>query len=94
MEDELGRTVTRWWFQISFIFTPKIGEDEPILNNIFSNGLVQPPTRLVSRMFPLPPRASQFPRWLWGRKRQQSKETVEGEQKSNQAKLDERLGIS
>ena len=29
----------------------------------------------------------------FGRKRQQSKETVEGEQKSNQAKLDERLGF-
>ena len=34
------------WFQISFIFTPKIGEDEPILTVAsFSNGLVQPPTR-------------------------------------------------
>ena len=25
----------RWWFQIFFIFTPKIGEDEPILTIIF-----------------------------------------------------------
>ena len=38
------------WVVVSniFIFTPKIGEDEPILTSIaayFSNGLVQPPTR-------------------------------------------------
>ena len=33
-------------FQTFFIFTPKIGEDEPILTNIFSKGLVQPPTRM------------------------------------------------
>ena len=26
---------SRWWFQIFVIFTPKIGEDEPILTNIF-----------------------------------------------------------
>ena len=26
----------RWWFQIFFIFSPKIGEDEPILTSIFS----------------------------------------------------------
>ena len=30
--------------QIFCIFIPKIGEDEPILTHIFSNGLVQPPT--------------------------------------------------
>lgn len=41
---------------------------------------------------PLPPRAPHYT-LVVGRKRQQSKETVEGEQKSNQAKLDERLGI-
>ena len=29
------------------VFTPKLGEDEPILTIIFSRGLVQPPTRLV-----------------------------------------------
>ena len=29
---------SRWWFQIFFIFTPKIGEDEPILTNIFQMG--------------------------------------------------------
>ena len=23
------------WFQICFLFTPKIGEDEPMLTNIF-----------------------------------------------------------
>ena len=31
------------------IFTPKIGEDEPILtNSYFSDGLVQPPTSFVT----------------------------------------------
>ena len=29
---------TRWWFQISFIFTPKIGEDEPFWLVIFQMG--------------------------------------------------------
>ena len=34
-----------WWqLKYSFIFTPKLGEDEPILTHIFSKGLVQPPT--------------------------------------------------
>jgi len=37
------------WVMVSFFsFTPKIGEDEPILTSVaayFSNGLVQPPTR-------------------------------------------------
>ena len=33
-------------FKYVFMCTPKIGEDEPILTHIFSNGLVQPPTRL------------------------------------------------
>ncbi len=28
-----------WWFQIFFIFTPKIGEDEPILTFIFFKGV-------------------------------------------------------
>ena len=27
--------VSRWWFHIFFIFTPKIGQDEPILTSIF-----------------------------------------------------------
>ena len=27
--------ITGWWFQICFIFTPKIGEDEPILTILF-----------------------------------------------------------
>ena len=31
---------------IFVIFTPKIGEDEPILTSIFSTGLVQPPTSI------------------------------------------------
>ena len=29
---------TRWWFQTFFMFTPKIGEDEPIFTNIFQVG--------------------------------------------------------
>ena len=29
---------TGWWFQPFFIFTPKIGEDEPILTNVFQMG--------------------------------------------------------
>ena len=37
--------LTSRWFQTIFIFTPKIGEDEPILTIIFLKGLVQPPTR-------------------------------------------------
>ena len=42
-----NQVLTRWWFQIFFIFTPKIGEDDPILMSIFfSDGRVsiQPPT--------------------------------------------------
>jgi len=27
-----------WWFEIFFIFTPKFGEDEPILTHIFQVG--------------------------------------------------------
>ena len=30
--------LSRWWFQIFFIFTPILGEDEPILTNIFQMG--------------------------------------------------------
>ena len=34
------------WFQLFFLFTPKLGEGEPHLTvAYFSNGLVQPPTR-------------------------------------------------
>jgi len=28
-----------WWFQAFFIFTPKLGEDEPILTSIFFKGV-------------------------------------------------------
>ena len=35
----------RWWFQITFIFTPKLGEDLKIWGPYFSDGLKpQPPT--------------------------------------------------
>ena len=37
-------STTRWWFPIFFIFTPILGEDDPILTNIISDGL-KPPTR-------------------------------------------------
>ena len=30
-----GRARARWWFQIFFMFIPKIGEDEPISTHIF-----------------------------------------------------------
>ena len=35
----LGETMSwsRYWFQICFMFTPKIGEDEPILTNMFQS---------------------------------------------------------
>ena len=38
------------WVVVSifFMFTPKIGEDEPILTSIFFKGVVQPPTSYVS----------------------------------------------
>ena len=39
----INHTIARWWFQIFFIFTPKIGEDSHF-DEYFSNGLVQPPT--------------------------------------------------
>ena len=48
-KDQIGSGwVERWssgWWQLNFfIFTPKIGEDEPILTSIFFKGVVQPPT--------------------------------------------------
>ena len=43
-----------WWLDYSFLFSPRqIGEDEPILTEIFSKGLVQPPTsHWLSMPFP------------------------------------------
>ena len=35
---QLTSITTGWWFQTLFIFTPKIGEDEPILTHIFQMG--------------------------------------------------------
>ena len=35
-----------WWFQTYLMFTPNLGKI-PILTNIFSDGLVQPPTQLL-----------------------------------------------
>jgi len=37
---ELPPTMTGWWFQIFFIFTPKIGEDSHF--DLFSKGLKPP----------------------------------------------------
>ena len=42
-----------WWFQIFFIISPTWGND-PIWRAYFSNGLVQPPTRLPGLKFPRP----------------------------------------
>ena len=41
--------VAIWWWQCKwfFIFTPILGEDEPILTCIFFKWVVQPPTRIV-----------------------------------------------
>ena len=44
--------VSRWWFQIFFMFTPKIGEDSHF-DSYFSKGLVQPPTTVVYALTPL-----------------------------------------
>ncbi len=47
------KTTTRCWFQTFFIFTPKLGEDEPILTNIFQRGWNhQPDNFLVSKYMP------------------------------------------
>ena len=35
---------SRWWQLTYFLFSPLFGEDEPILTNIFQQGL-KPPTR-------------------------------------------------
>ena len=32
------KSKSRWWFEIFFIFIPKIGEDEPNLTHIFQRG--------------------------------------------------------
>ena len=37
---------TRWWFHIFFMFTPTVGEDQPILSNIFQMGLVETTNQL------------------------------------------------
>ena len=50
LSEGLSSSKTSWWFQRLFIFTPKIGEDEPIMTSIsayLSKGLVQPPTGKV-----------------------------------------------
>ena len=51
VETNTNSKKTGWWFQICFIFTPNLGEDDPILTHIFTNGLVQPPTRKKRRFF-------------------------------------------
>ena len=37
---------TRWWFQISFYLHPYLGNISNLTCAYFSNGLVQPPTRI------------------------------------------------
>ena len=36
---EWKNITSSWWFQLFFIFTPKIGEDEAILRSIFFKGV-------------------------------------------------------
>ena len=51
MEDifaPIMENISRWWQLKHFLFASLFGEDEPILTNIFSDGLVQPPTRYHS----------------------------------------------
>ena len=43
---DLEWMITGWWFQISFMFTPIWG-NHPIWRAYFSDGLVQPPPRLL-----------------------------------------------
>ena len=49
--------ITGCWFQICFIFTPKIGEDEPSLTIIFANGWFnhQPDQDVEKGMIKFPP---------------------------------------
>ena len=50
-EIQSWKSVARWWQLKDFLefSTSNVGEDEPIFDeHIFSNGLVQPPTRTVS----------------------------------------------
>ena len=46
----LGGLMTRWWFQIFFIFTPKFGKGWTHFDLYFSKGLT-PPTRWVKGVF-------------------------------------------
>ena len=43
---------SRWWFQIFFIFTPKLEEDEPILTDIFFKGGGSTTNSFCSTVFP------------------------------------------
>ena len=58
-----GSNVDGWlsglWFQICFIFTPKIGEDSQF-GKYFSHGLVQPPTSYVYNYY-IPGALNLFP---------------------------------
>ena len=39
INSDFSNSLSRWWLQIFFIFTPIIGEDEPISTNICSKGV-------------------------------------------------------
>ena len=56
--------VSRWWFQIFFIFTPKIGEDEPILTSIFFRWVGSTTNQVF---IPNIHRVMVPPRWRWRR---------------------------
>ena len=47
--------IPRWWFQIFFMFTPKIGEDSHFDSYFFWDGL-KPPTRYCLAIFCYDPR--------------------------------------
>ena len=40
----MGKTQTGWWQLKYFLFLPLFGEDSQFDENVFSIGLVQPPT--------------------------------------------------
>jgi len=51
--------VSRWWFQIFLIFTPKIGEDEPMLTIIFFKWIE------TTNQFWIKVYVSSHPQWKW-----------------------------
>jgi len=53
MKNFFFAVIPSWWFQVCFIFTPNLGEDEPtLMSDMFSHGLVfqnrQPDCRRIN----------------------------------------------